>query len=76
MDIQNERPLPGDCKTGDRKAAARLAQGLTLVPYRAYNERGQRTLYSRWVRLQPGENVARAAQRLSMAAAVYDKISI
>ena len=61
MDIQNETLRPGN-----RKAAARLAQGLTLVPYRAYNQRGQLTWYSRWVQLKPGETIAQAAVRLSV----------
>ena len=51
---------------GDKKAAARLSEGLTLVPYYAYNERGERCAYCAWVRLQPGESVAQAAGRLSV----------
>jgi len=53
-------------KPGDKIAAARLAQGLTLVPYRAYNQRGHLTWYSKWTALKPGETLAQAAVRLSV----------
>ena len=53
-------------KKSTNKAAVCLQAGLTLVPYRAYNERGQLTWFSKWVRLQPGQTVAQAAMRLSV----------
>ena len=53
---------------GDKKAAAQLAQGLTPVPYWAYNPQGKRAAYCKWVQLRPGETVADAAKRLSVPA--------
>lgn len=60
--IKQTQPTPGN-----RQAARHLAQGLTLVPYRAYNQRGHLTWYSKWVPLRPGESIAQAAVRLSVA---------
>ena len=51
---------------GDKKVAARLAQGLTLVPYYAYNKCGARTAYCTWIKLKHGESIADAARRLSV----------
>ncbi len=50
---------------GNKKAAARLAQGLTLVPYYARNERGERTAYCAWIKLKHGQSIAQAASRLT-----------
>ena len=52
--------------TIDSPAHSPAQAGLTLVPYRAYNARGQLTWVSKWVRLLPGETVAQAAVRLSV----------
>ncbi len=60
MDIPN-KPVPGN-----RKAAQQLAQGLTLVPYRAFNGRGHLTWYCKWAKLQRGESLSQAAVRLSV----------
>ena len=57
----NTTPTPAD-----RKTARRLHAGLTLVPYRAYNEQGRLTWYSRWVKLSRGESLSQAATRLSV----------
>ena len=54
--------------SGGKKTTACLAQGLTLVPYWAYNERKERTAYCKWVQLKRGESVADAAKRLSVPA--------
>ncbi len=52
--------------TIDNPAHSPAQAGLALIPYRAYNERGQLTWFSKWVRLQPGQTVAQAAVRLSV----------
>ena len=52
---------------GDKQVAAKLAQGLTLVPYYARNERGVRTAYCAWIKLRRGESIADAAKRLTYA---------
>ena len=57
---QLDTPKPIDAKT-----AAHLAQGLTLVPYYAYNEHGERCAYCAWIKLKHGESIAQAASRLS-----------
>jgi len=61
-----EEIKPTGPQAGDKKTARRLEMGLTLVPYYAYNERGERCAYCAWVKLQPGESIAQAAQRLSV----------
>ena len=60
MDILNETPRPGD-----KKVAAHLAQGLTLVPYYARNARGVPTACCAWIRLKHGESIAQAVARLT-----------
>ena len=52
---------------GDKQVAAKLAQGLTLVPYYARNERGVRTACCTWINLRRGESIADAAKRLTYA---------
>ncbi len=47
-------------------ANQKLRQGLTLVPYWAYDERGKLTNYCKWVKLRRGESIAQAAQRLNV----------
>ena len=62
MDLQNK-----STPSGNKQAAHYLALGLTLVPYWAYNAHGELAPFCRWVRLRPGETVAQAAVRLSVA---------
>ena len=50
----------------DNHAAHQLALGLTLVPYWAYNRRGELAPFCKWVMLRPGETVAQAAVRRSV----------
>ena len=68
MDRNKQKTTPENTPApGDQQVAARLAQGLTLVPYYARNERGVRTAYCAWIKLKHGESIAQAASRLTYA---------